>query len=112
MSIENATLAEHPFLHEMFDDPYFPDDVVQKGREILIALCERIEAEKPQNLGELYVLTHAMTEEFNDLALEFEEQGSELETGAREAIAANLGTILRAYEFDADIEEALAPRDW
>lgn len=112
MSIENATLAEHPFLSEMFDDAYFPDDVVQKGREILIRLCERIEAEEPENLGEVYVLTHATTEEFNDLALEFEEQGSELETAAREVIAANVALILRTYGFDADIEEAIAPRDW
>jgi hypothetical protein len=60
----------------------------------------------------LYALTHAATEEFNALAEEFEENDSELETAAREAIAEDFEWIAKAYGFDADIEELIAPRDW
>lgn len=112
MSIANAALTEHPFLNELFADAYFPDELVQKGREILVRLCERIEAEEPGELAEVYLLTHGATEEFNDLALEFEEQGSEIETAARDAIAGSFELILRTYGYEADLEEAIAPRDW
>jgi len=113
MAIQNSQMAAFPFLQEMYDDDYFPDNLVDKGREILVRLCERIETEQPKSLDELYVLTHAATEEFNELAQEFEQQDSEMETVAREVIASDFATIAKAYGFDAaDIEELIAPRDW
>ena len=60
----------------------------------------------------LYVLSDAATEEFNQLAEEFGENDSEIETAAREAIAEDFGVIAKAYGFDADVEELIAPRDW
>ncbi|MFE3073889.1 DUF5713 family protein [Streptomyces sp. NPDC059247] len=42
---------------------HFPDHVVDKEREVLLRLCERIEADRPADLAALYVLTHAATEE-------------------------------------------------
>ena len=68
--------------------------------------------ERRCNAPLLYALTHAATEEFNALAEEFEENDSELETAAREAIAEDFEWIAKAYGFDADIEELIAPRDW
>ena len=50
-------------------------------------LCQQIEQQRPASLEELYELTHAATERFNDLQQEFDEQGSEIETAARECIA-------------------------
>lgn len=96
----------------MFSDPYFPDNLVEKGKGILINFCEQIEATKPQNLDALYVLSHQATESFNDLAEEFNEQDSDIETVARECICEDLYNIAQAYGFDADIEELAAPRDW
>lgn len=112
MTITNATLAQHAFLREMFDDAYFPNELVEKGRQILIRLCERIEREQPDNLDALYALTHAATEEFNALAGEFEEQDSEIETAARDCIGTDFDVIAQAYGFDADVEELIAPREW
>ena len=57
--------------------------------------------------------THAATERFNELAEEFEENDSEIETVARDTIATDMEYIAQSYGFeDADIEELVAPRDW
>lgn len=112
MPITNETLKDYPFLQEMFDDDYFPDFLVEKGKNILIELCEQIESQKPQDLNALYALTHAATDRFNDLQEEFYENDSEIETAAREAIAADFAFLASAYGFDADTEELIATRDW
>ncbi|EAQ82048.1 DUF5713 family protein [Blastopirellula marina] len=112
MAIINKALIDYPFLADMYLDAYFPEHLVDKGKAILEDLCETIERKKPQSLDDLYELTHAATEEFNELAGEFEEEDSEIETAARDAIGADFVTIAEAYGFDADPEELIAPRDW
>ncbi|MEU3655766.1 DUF5713 family protein [Streptomyces sp. NPDC032161] len=113
MPITNQQIAEHAFLKLLYKDSYFPDHVVDKGRAILLRLCERIEAEQPSDLAALYVLSHAATEEFNLLEAEFEAAGSEIETVAREEIAEDFWIVASAYGFtDADVEEMIAPREW
>ncbi|MEW9552833.1 DUF5713 family protein [Nonomuraea sp. NPDC050783] len=106
-------VAGHAFLKGMYADAYYPDHVVDQGREILVRLCERIESERPADLDALYTLTHAATEEFNDLEAEFDAAGSEIETVAREVIAEDFWFVATAYGFpEADIEELIAPREW
>ncbi|MEU7337868.1 MULTISPECIES: DUF5713 family protein [unclassified Streptomyces] len=113
MSITTPQVAEHAFLRRLYADGYFPDDVVDKGRAILLRLCERIEAERPADLAALYVLTQAATDEFNLLQEEFEAAESEIETVAREEIAEDFWFIASTYGFtDADVEELIATRDW
>ncbi|WP_330296193.1 DUF5713 family protein [Streptomyces sp. NBC_00503] len=113
MAITNEQAAGRAFLQPLYADDYFPDSVLDKGRGILLRLCERIEAERPADLAALYVLTGAATEEFNLLEAEFEEAGSEIETVAREEIAEDFWFVASAYGFaDADVEELIAPRDW
>lgn len=112
MPITNDHLKSYPFLQEMYDDDYFPKALVDKGRDLLVHLCEAIEEQKPANDAGLLELTHAATEEFNELAVEFEEAGSEIETAAREAIGADFEFIVKAYGFDIDLEDVIATRDW
>ncbi|MCR6476525.1 DUF5713 family protein [Variovorax sp. ZS18.2.2] len=113
MPITNPQLQNHPFLKDMYRDAYFPDFLVDKCKQILVDLCEEIEAKKPSDDAGLLKLTHAATDRFNELVEEFEENDSELETGAREAIGADFETIVRAYGFvDVDIEDVIATRDW
>lgn len=113
VGIANTRVAAHAFLRGMYEDSYFPDHVVDKGRDILLRLCARIEAEKPSDLAALYVLTHAATEEFNALEGEFEAAGSEIETVAREEIAGDFFFVAGAYGFaEADGEWLIAPREW
>ncbi|OIJ99935.1 hypothetical protein BIV25_08835 [Streptomyces sp. MUSC 14] len=113
MPIGNPDVARHRFLELLYEDGYFPDHLVDKGRAILLALCERIEAGRPADLAGLYRLTHAATEEFNALQAEFDAAGSEIETVAREEMGGDFWFVARAYGFpDADVEELIAPREW
>jgi hypothetical protein len=97
----------------MYDDDYFPDHVVDKGKAILLRLCERIEAERPADLAALYALTNAATEEFNALEADFEAADSELETVARELIGEEFWFVASAYGFpEADAEMLIAAREW
>ncbi|MHC5907526.1 DUF5713 family protein [Streptomyces sp. S6] len=113
MGAANEQVAERVFLEALYKDDYFPGHLLDKGRAILVRLCERIEAERPADLAALYVLTHAATEEFNALEAEFEAAGSEIETVAREEIGGEFRFVAQAYGFgDADVEELIAPREW
>jgi len=104
---------ESPYLKGMAQDAYFPPALVKKGQQILERLDARLAKEPPRDVQELLELTHAATEEFNELAEEFYEHDSEIETAAREDIAASFGELLDRHGFgDVDIEEVIAPRDW
>ncbi|MBG0816672.1 DUF5713 family protein [Planomonospora sp. ID82291] len=109
----NQRVLGHAFLKGMYEDAYFPDHVVDRGRAILLGLCERIEAGRPQDLAALYALTEVATREFNALEAEFEAAGSAIETVAREVIAEDFRFVAAAYGFaEADAEELIAARDW
>lgn len=53
-----------------------------------------------------------MTIAINDLQEEFEENDSEIETAARDSIATDVIEILKWFEIDLDVEDALGERDW
>ncbi|MET8651982.1 DUF5713 family protein [Nocardia aurea] len=113
MPISNEQVLVHRFLRLLHEDDYYPDPVVRRGEAIFVRLCERIEAERPADLSALYRLTHAATEEFNELEAEFDAAGSEIETVARDEIGQDFWFLANAYGFhDADIEELIAPREW
>ncbi|GAA2488549.1 DUF5713 family protein [Streptomyces longisporus] len=113
MRITNQQVIEHAFLEVLYEDDYFPDQVLDRGKAILLGLCERIEAERPADLASLYALTQAATEEFNVLEAAFDEAGSEIETVAREEIGGDFWFIAQAYGFeDADPEKLIATREW
>ena len=113
MPVQNPQVRIHQFLQGMYGDGYFPDQVVDKGKAILLRLCERIETERPADLAALYALTGVATEEFNLLQDDFEAAESEIETVAREIIAGDFRFIAMAYGFaDADVEELIGERDW
>ena len=110
--IKNQKIKNHTFLKEMYQDAYFPDFLVDKGKNILVELCLKIKNQEPKSLNKLYKLTHSATNGFNDLEEEFLENGTEIETGARDCIGMNFEFIANSYDFNADIEELTATRDW
>jgi hypothetical protein len=111
--IRNQQVAAHGFLQGMYSDGYVPDHLVDKGKVILLRLCERIETEHPGDLAALYALTDVATVQFNALQAEFDAADSEIETAAREEIAEDFHFIAMAYGFaDADVEMLVAERDW
>jgi len=106
-------MKAYRFLTDMVNDPYFPEGPVAKVRAVLVRLCETIEAKEPKTLEALYALTHAATEEINDLEDELAEEGSEIETAARECICHDFSVIAEAYGFvKADVEQLVATREW
>lgn len=109
---KNKQVQTYQFLAEMYQDAYFPDNLVDKGKALLLQLCATIEAKKPATLEEFYTLTQATTEQFNQLEVEFEAQESELETVARESIALDMMMISLFYGYEADAEEMIANRNW
>ncbi|MER7561359.1 DUF5713 family protein [Streptomyces sp. NPDC097941] len=109
MNIGNQRVIAHSFLEALYRDGYYPDRAVDRGKEILLRLCERIETDRPADPAALYVLTQAATEEFNDL----QDDDFDIETVAREEIAEEFWFIARTYGFeDADVEELIGTRDW
>ncbi len=113
MPITNQQVATRYFLRLLDEDDYYPSRLVERGKAILLGLCERIEVEQPADLSALYVLTHAATEDFNALELEFDSAGSGLDTVAREEIGEDFWFIARAYGFhEADLSELIAAREW
>jgi len=113
VELNNETVRNYTFLKEMYDDSYFPNKLVDKGKDILVDLCFEIEQTQPKNLQQLYELTHSATDKFNDLQDDFDENDSEIETVARECIGKDFEFIATSYGFeDADIEELIATRDW
>jgi hypothetical protein len=112
MAIANEKLKDYPFLQSMYDDEYFPNFLVDKGKQILIQLCETIEAQQPKDSESLFLLTHSATNEFNDLDEEFSDNGSAIETAARDAIGEDFDFIVKAYGFNVHIEDVIATRYW
>lgn len=114
--LRHAELEARVFLAPMLADAYFPKNLVLRGQGILKDLCHGIEAAMEESMEvpteEILALTHQATEAFNDLATAFEDQGSSLETAAREAIAEDFAAIVKAYGYDLDLEEVIAPREW
>lgn len=112
-ALKNEAIRNYTFLKEMYTDFYFPDHLLDKGKAILVDLCFRIENEQPNNLDALYKLTHAATNQFNDLQKEFEENDSELETVARDCIGMDFEFIATSCGFEnADVEKLIATREW
>lgn len=111
--IKNPQINAHEFLVDMYSDDYFPNVLVDKVKQVLLNLCEKIESKQPENLEKIYILTHEAIEKINDLQKEFDEADSEIETVARESIAENFDFIAQIYGFiDADVEELISGRDW
>ena len=113
MSDTNLQIDSGKFLQDMYDDDYFPNFLVDKVRDVIIDCCKEIESQKPASLEELYKITCRATDKINGLQQEFEDNDSEIETGAREDIAETFGFVADSYGFtDADLEELIATRDW
>jgi hypothetical protein len=98
------------YLKKMYDDKYFPEFLVNKVRDTIKELVTYIE--QGHTKDEIQDELDNMTAKINDLQEEFENNNSEIETVARESIAATVEEILIYFDVYIDIEEALRDRDW
>lgn len=103
--------ADYQLLAAMYRDGYFPDFLVDKIKELMEDVITFLETGE-RDLKEIQNKFDEMTLAINDLQDEFEENDSELETVARESIAETVGYILKWFEIDLDVEDAIGARDW
>ena len=103
--------ADYKMLADMYQDDYFPDFLVDKIKGLLQNVIDVLETGET-NLETIQDKFDEMTRAINDLEEEFEENDSELETGARESIGETVDYILRWFDIDIDVEDAIGERDW
>ncbi|MGO4372377.1 DUF5713 family protein [Paenibacillus sp. MCAF20] len=95
----------------MYIDRYFPDFLVDKVKAELVKVVGFLE-QGNQNIEEIQAELDLAIHAINDLAEEFDENDSEIETVARESIAQTVVDILAFFDIEIDIEEAIRERDW
>lgn len=103
--------ADYKLLEDMYEDGYFPDFLVDKLRDLIENVITFLETGE-QDLQKIQEKFDGMTLAANDLEEEFEENGSELETAARESIGATVAYILQWFEINIGVEDDIRERDW
>ena len=101
----------YKLLEDMYSDSYFPDFLVDKVKDLIMKVIELLETGE-RDSKKIQKAFDKMTLAINDLEEEFEENDSELETVARDSIGATVEYILRWFEIDIDVEDAIGERDW
>ncbi len=102
---------DYPLLDEMYRDPYYPDFLVDKIRDKLQKVIVLLES----GATDVETVQDALDEAvrgINGLQEEFDENGSEIETVARDCIGETAAYILRWFGIPIDEEEAIRERDW
>ena len=103
--------ADYKVLAAMYRDGYFPDFLVDKVRRLVQNVIDFLETGE-RNLEAIQNKFDEMTLAINDLQEEFEENDSELETVARDSIGETVAYILKWFDIDISVEDAIGERDW
>lgn len=104
-------VENYKLLEEMYNDGYFPDFLVDKIRMLIQNIICFLESGE-RDLEKIQARFDEMTLAINDLEEEFEDNDSELETVARDSIGTAVEYILRWFDIDIDVENAIRERDW
>jgi predicted DNA-binding ArsR family transcriptional regulator len=99
------------YLKEMYHDAYFPNFLVDKLKDVIKVTVKFIE-ETNHTKEEIQKALDQMTLKTNELQEEFDQNGSEIESVARDSIALTVENILKYFDIDIDIEEAIREREW
>lgn len=103
--------TDYKLLEDMYQDEYFPDFLVDKIKVLVQDVITFLETGE-RDLEKVQEKFDDMTLAINDLQEEFEDNGSEIETGARESIGETVDYILQWFDIDMDVEDAIGERDW
>lgn len=103
--------TSYKLLDEMYRDDYYPSFLVDKVKDELQKVIDLLESGETDVETVQEKLDEAVCG-INDLQDEFDENDSEIETVARECIAETVAYILKWFEINIDIEEAIRERDW
>jgi len=102
---------ESLYLADMYNDGYFPNFLVDKVKALITDVVQYLESGE-HSIDDIQSKFDKMTGGINDLQEEFEENDSEIETGARESIGETVDHILQHFNIDIDVETAIRNRDW
>lgn len=101
----------YKLLDEMYQDEYYPDFLVDKVKNKLQKVIDLLESGETDTEAVQEKLDEAVCG-INDLQEEFDENGSEIETVARDCIGVTVAYILQWLNIPIDTEEAIRERDW
>ena len=101
----------YQLLADMYQDGYFPNFLVDKVKDLVQNVISYLETGE-QDLEKIQDQFDEMTLAINDLQEEFEENDSEIETAARDSIGETVEYILKWFQIDLDVEDAIQERDW
>ena len=101
----------YKLLDEMYQDDYYPAFLVNKVKDELQTLIDLLESGETDTDAVQETLDEAVCG-INDLQEEFDENDSEIETVARECIAATVAYILAWFNIPIDTESLIRERDW
>ena len=102
---------DYKMLEEMYQDEYFPDFLVDKVKDAMLNAVAFLETGET-NLEKIQKKFNEMTWAIHDIQDEFEENDSELETGARESIGETVEYILQWFDIAIEAEDAIGEREW
>ena len=112
MGIKMKTFDKnYKLLDEMYRDEYFPNFLVDKVKAEIQKVIDLLETGETDTRVIQKKLDEAICA-INDLQEEFDENGSEIETAARDCIGESVGYVLKWFDIPIDVEEALRERDW
>lgn len=103
--------ADYWLLKDMYRDGYFPDFLVDRVKALVQDVIGFLETGE-RDLEKIQSKFDEMTLAINDLQQEFEDNGSEIETAARDSIGETVAYILEWFDVDIDVEDAIGERDW
>ncbi len=101
----------YKLLEDMYNDEYFPDFLVDKVKALIENVIVFLETGE-RDLDKIQARFDEMTLAINDLEEEFEDNDSEIETVARDSIGGTVRYILKWFDIDIDVEDAIGERDW
>ncbi|NLK12673.1 MAG: hypothetical protein GX312_03680 [Candidatus Phytoplasma sp.] len=102
---------ESLYVVEMYQDDYYPNFLVNKVKTALMKVVDFLETED-HNMKKIQNRFDIAMKETNNLIDEFDENGSEIETFARESIGQTVTGIIKHLQLDLDCETAMQERDW
>ncbi|WP_269431305.1 DUF5713 family protein [Paenibacillus algorifonticola] len=109
--MQDNSHASFEYLKEMYIDGYFPNFLVDKVKAELVKVVEFLE-QGNQDIEEIQAKLDIAINAINDIAEEFDENDSEIETVARESIAQTVEDILAFFGIEIETEAAIRERDW
>lgn len=107
----DSTFLVDQLLIDMYNDDYFPNQLVDKVKDELMKVIVLLETGE-QDVHTIQSKLDEVTLNINALQAVFEENDSEIETAARDSIGLSVELILEHFHIDIDPEEAIRYREW